>query len=42
MWRFLKRKHAENSDEVSDEMPKDRETNDENPQATDQFHRISR
>ena len=35
MWRFLKRKHAKNSDEVSDEIPQSHDTSDEETQAPD-------
>ena len=41
MWRFLKRKHAINSDEASDEIRQGHEASDEEAQAPDQFHCIS-
>ena len=40
MWRLLKRKHADNSDEASDEMKRGHKTSDEEPQTPDQFHCI--
>ena len=41
MLRFSKRKQAENSDEVRDEIPQGHETSDKELQASDQFHCIS-
>ena len=41
MWRILKRKHAENSDAIRDEIPHSHETSDEEAQAPDQCHCIT-